>query len=189
MYQNAAVAYPGFVNATSTELISELQPPTSGTQLGGTERHLIRSISVTPTELRASLCSDGWDEFAFTAGNAYLGAGAELVMYTLRMQKAGPSPKAPPSAAQQALIADTSPTPAPAGRTPYSAWLKGPKDDVFNNWIATKWDVSVDPPADCVAWFKREHPGLKFPTGYRVESRPNRPASPPPSTLPGSPGW
>ncbi|HET6758755.1 MAG TPA: hypothetical protein VFH20_05700, partial [Propionibacteriaceae bacterium] len=189
VYQNAEVSYPGFVNATSPELLERLRPSSTGMQLGGTSRHFIRSISATGNELRASLCSDGWDEFVFAPDGSPFGAADELVLHTLEMRKAGPTTNTSSSGSQQALIADDSPTPTNVGRTPYDSWLKGPKDNVFNNWIATKWDVSVDPPSDCIAWFKRNHPGLRFPTGYKVETRPNRPTAPPPPTLPNSPGW
>ncbi|WP_432887932.1 hypothetical protein ACQPYH_06325 [Kribbella sp. CA-245084] len=190
LFQNASVSYPGFTQATSADLLSELMPASDGVQGGGTERLYIRSLVVSGGELRASVCSDGWDESTFTPDGQFFGAQVALALRTLVMRQSGPTtqpPSIPASGAQQALMDDTSP--APIGRTPYASWLKGPRENVFNNWIAISRAVDVTPPADCVAWFKRNHPDLSWPTGYPNDGRPNRPTSAPPPTLPASPGW
>ncbi|GAA1559699.1 hypothetical protein GCM10009804_15660 [Kribbella hippodromi] len=186
LFQGASVSYPGFPQATSADLLGELLPPASGIQKGGTERLHIRSITVAGGELRASVCSDGWDESYFTPDGKFFSAQTTLTLTTLVMRQGGPSKASSPSA-QQALVADA--TPNPVGRTPYSSWLKGPGENVFGNWIAYSREIDAHPPVDCVAWFKRNHPGLKYPTGYPNDARPNRPASAPPPTLPASPGW
>ncbi|GAA2802385.1 hypothetical protein GCM10010522_20150 [Kribbella solani] len=166
----------------------------SSDQAGGTERLLVRSITVTGNELRASLCSDGWDVFYFAADGTYHGEQSELALRTLVMRKSGPVTTPDTSTshtrpAAQELVADTKPSPSLAGRTPYDIWLKGPRDNVFNNWIATSWDVSSRPPNDCVTWFKQNHPTVRYPSDYAYGQRPNHPVSPPPPTLPNDPGW
>lgn len=191
LFQDARVSYPGFADAISADLINELMPAASGSQGGGTQRYLIRSISVSGGELRASLCSDGWDEFIFTSNGSYFDAETELAVRTLVMRKSGPTNSGAAKSMQQALVAghQADPTPTTGGRRPYDTWLKGPTENVFDGWIAYEWDVSTQPPPDCVSWFKRNHPGLSFPTGYPLASRPNRPAVAPAPTLPASPGW
>jgi hypothetical protein len=191
LYQDSRVSYPGFIDATSPELLAGMNGADSDAQGGGTDRYLIRSLSVRGDELRASLCSDGWDEFGFTSDGSFVDSRMELAVRELVMRKTTTSTGIPPAAVlQQSFHTSPSadPTPAP-GRLRYDQWLKGPTKNEFNGWVATGWDVSVTPPADCVAWFKRNHPGLKYPSGYPDDAKPNRPASPPPPTLPASPGW
>jgi hypothetical protein len=191
LYQDARVSYPGFTGATAPELLSRMNAADSPEQSGGTERYLIRSITITGSELRASLCVDGWDEFGFLADGSFLDAQPELNLRSLVMHKGGPTSTVPADATHQALVAvpRAAPSPTLIGREPYGNWLKGPTENVFGGWMAVSWDVSVDPPADCIAWFNRNHPGLRFPTGYTNEARPNRPASAPAPTLAPSPGW
>ncbi|WP_405062855.1 hypothetical protein OG474_14790 [Kribbella sp. NBC_01505] len=85
--------------------------------------------------------------------------------------------------------AEPVPDPNPAKLVSADTWLKGPTTDVFSGWVATSWDGGIDPPAECVAWFKRSHPGINYPTGYDTQNRPNAPKGPPPPTLPAVPGW
>ena len=48
------------------------------TQGGGTDRYLIRTLTVRSGELRASLCSDRWDEFGFNADGSFVDACRRL---------------------------------------------------------------------------------------------------------------
>lgn len=192
LYQDSRVSYPGFTDATSPELLSDMTAADDSDQSGGTNRYLIRSITVQGDELSASLCADGWDEFSFKANGALLDAGTDIALRQLVMHKTDAGNPAPSHAApQQALVAAmrSKPTPTPVGRSPYQTWLKGPTENVFNGWIATGWDINIDPPPDCLAWFKHNHPGLHSPPDYTDDTRPNRPTAPPPPTLPASPGW
>ncbi|TCC37479.1 hypothetical protein E0H75_40800 [Kribbella capetownensis] len=189
LYQDSLVSYPGFADATSPELLSGMTAAANGpAKGGGTDRYLIRTLTVRDGELRASLCSDRWDEFGFDADGSFVDAGTALAVRDLVMRKSNTS-GATPSAAFAQSLTDDQPTPAPVGRLPYDTWLKGPTTNVFGGWIAVAWDVSVTPPSECIAWFKRNHPQLGYPTGYTDDKRPNRPATPPPPTLPASPGW
>jgi hypothetical protein len=187
LYQDSRVSYPGFTEATSPELLSDWTAANDSDQSGGTNRYLIRSITTAGDELHANLCEDGWDEFSFKADGTLFGAGFDITLRQLVMRKkTADDPSPSHSAPQQALIAAT---PTPIGRLPYQDWLKGPTENVFNDWVAVGWTVNTDPPADCLAWFKRNHPGLHSPPDYTDDARPNRPTAPPPPTLPASPGW
>lgn len=189
LYQDSRVSYPGFAAATSAEVLDGMVAANSSSQGGGTERYLVRSLVVQDRELRVSLCSDGWDEFGFRADGSFIDASTELAVRELVMRKPATTSATPSGATAQSLTGDQPTTPVPIGRLPYDKWLKGPTTNVFDGWVAASWSVSVKPPADCVAWFKKNHPGLKYPTGYGFDNRPNRPKSPPPPTLAGSPGW
>ncbi|GAA2810638.1 hypothetical protein [Kribbella solani] len=185
LFQGALVSYPGFPQATSADLLNELMPADDGLQRAGTERLLIRSITVTDGHLNASVCVDGWDGSYFTSAGKFHRAEIALVVQTLDMRKGGPT-TASPARAGQALVADSAPS--PVGGRPYSSWLKGPSDNVFGGWIAYNREFAA-PPADCIAWFKKSHPTIKYPITYANDKRPNRPTSAPPPTLPASPGW
>lgn len=183
LYDSTRDSYPGFPEATSPELLNGMVGADNQLQGGGTDRYLIRSLTVHGNELRASLCYDGWDDFTFDAQGRFAGAGPAVGTNELVMRRGETSPTISGAAFQAA-----DPTPSPAGRVPASSWLKGPTTNVFGGWVATTWEAGQYTP-DCAAWFKRNHPGLKVPTGFTAEERPNRPASPPPPTLPASPGW
>lgn len=189
LYQDSRVSYPGFAAATSPELLSGMTAADDSSQGGGTDRYLIRKFEIRNGELRASLCSDRWDEFGFNADGSFVDAGTELAVRDLVMRKSTSTGATPAAAFAQSLTDDQPTTPAPVGRQPYDKWLKGPTTDVFDGWVATAWDVSVTPPSDCITWFKHNHPQLDYSTGYTDDKRPNRPATPPPPTLPSRPGW
>src|SRR4051794_557841 len=59
---------------------------------GGTERYLIRSLTVRGNELRASLCRDGWDDFDFDSQGRFVDAGAAIATRELVMHKGAASP-------------------------------------------------------------------------------------------------
>jgi hypothetical protein len=183
LYDDTRDSYPGFPEATSAELLNGMVGADSQLRGGGTERYLIRSLTVRGDELRASLCKDGWDEFGFDEQGEFVDASAEITTRELVMHKGTASPTVSPAAYRAA-----DPSPSTAGRVPTATWLKGPTTNVFGGWVTTSWEVG-DYTADCAAWFKHNHPGLNVPTGYTYEERPNRPATPPPPTLPASPGW
>jgi hypothetical protein len=194
LHQDTRVSYPGFKEATATKLFDGLAGADSPNKIGGTDRFLIRSLTVTGSELRVRLCADGWDAFYFNGTDgSYFGGGIELATHELVMRKEGQTQsylRADRSrAGAQMIAADPGPSPNPGGLVPHDNWLKGPATNVFAGWVATSWDGGADTPADCIAWFKRNHPELNYPTGYTAEQRPNRPATPPPPTLPASPGW
>ncbi|GAB3954942.1 hypothetical protein GCM10029976_098310 [Kribbella albertanoniae] len=189
LYQDSRVSYPGFAAATSAELLDGMVAANSSSQGGGTDRYLVRSLVVQNQELRVSLCSDRWDEFGFRADGSFIDAGTELAVRELVMRKPATTSTPPSEATTRSLTGGQPTTPVPVGRLPYSQWLKGPTTNVFDGWVAASWGVSVKPPPDCIAWFKRNHPQLDYPTGYGRDNRPNQPKSPPPPTLPGSPGW
>ena len=191
LYQDTRVSYPGFAEATAKELLDGLVGADDTTKIGGTDRILIRSLTVANDEMRVRLCVDSWDTFYFNGStSAFVGAGFDLSTSELLMRKG--------NAAESVTRGQTSPgateptteaSQNPGHLVPYTSWLKGPTTDVFDGWITTNRDSNADTPPDCVAWFKRNHPGLNYPTGYTAEQRPNRPATPPPPTLPPSPGW
>ncbi|HEY0688807.1 MAG TPA: hypothetical protein VGD71_07165 [Kribbella sp.] len=183
LYDDTGESYPGFPQATSPGLLNGMLGAQSQLRGGGTNRYLIRSLTVRGDELHASLCYDGWDEFGFDAQGNFVDAGLAIGISELIMHKGGASPSASRAAYH---LAD--PSPSSAGRVPAATWLRGPTQDVFDGWVATSWEARNYTP-DCAAWFKRNHPGLDVPTGYTNEERPNRPASPPPPTLQASPGW
>ena len=183
LYDSTRDSYPGFPVATSPELLNGMVGADHELQGGGTDRYLIRSLTVRGNELRASLCYDGWDDFTFDARGRYAGAGEAVGTNELVMHKGAASPTISGAAFHAA-----DPTPSTAGRVPSNTWLKGPTSNVFDGWVATSWEAGQYT-SDCAAWFKRNHPGLEVPTGFTAEERPNRPASPPPPTLPASPGW
>jgi hypothetical protein len=192
LYQDVLVSYPGFEQATAKQLFDGLVGADLAGKIGGTDRVLIRSLTVTGDELRARLCVDTWDTFYFNGDSgSFIGAGFDLSTNELVMRRGAaaesiirnPSPSGEPPAAHPV------PSPNPGRLVPTDSWLKGPTTSVFSGWVATAWDGGIDTPSDCVSWFKRNHPGMKYPTGYTADSRPNRPAAPPPPTLPASPGW
>jgi hypothetical protein len=183
LYDSTRDSYPGFPEATAPALLNGMVGADSQIRGGGTERYLIRSLTVQGNELRASLCRDGWDDFDFDDQGRFVDAGTAIATRELVMHKGTPSPSISGAAFHAA-----DPTPSTAGRVPSSTWLKGPTTNVFGGWVATSWEAGQYT-SDCAAWFKRNHPGLKVPTGFTAEERPNRPASPPPPTLPASPGW
>jgi hypothetical protein len=194
LHQDTRVSYPGFRQATATELFNGLSGADSPNKIGGTDRILIRSLVVTGNELRARFCADSWDTFYFNGTDgSFFGAGIALSTHEFVMRKADASASSSMSAASLSraslTAAQTEPSPNPGRLVPHDTWLKGPTTNVFGGWVATTWEGKADTPPDCIAWFKRSHPGLNYPTGYTAEQRPNRPTAPPPPTLPASPGW
>jgi hypothetical protein len=194
LHQDTRVAYPGFKQATTAKLLDGLSGADLPTKIGGTDRLLIRSLTVTGNELRARFCADGWDSFYFNGTDGtFVGAGFDLATHELVMRKGEQAEsviRADSShLGNQMIAAESDPSPNPGGLVPHDTWLKGPTTNVFAGWVATNWDGRADTPPDCIAWFKRNHPGLNYPTGYTAEERPNRPTAPPPPTLPASPGW
>ncbi|MDX3004818.1 hypothetical protein PWY87_24255 [Kribbella solani] len=191
LFQNIRVSYPGFAEATTQSIMDGLVGADNPTKIGGTDRVLIRSLTVSNDEMRVRFCVVSWDTFYFNGSTGdFVGAGFDLSTSELLMRRG--------AAVGSVIRGKTSPgrtvqPAAPAGNpghlVPSTSWLKGPTTNVFADWVATWRDSDIKTPADCVAWFKRSHPGLNYPTGYTAEKRPNRPAAPPPPTLPASPGW
>lgn len=190
LYQDTRVSYPGFGQATAERIFDGLSGADQQGKIGGTDRIHIRSLTVAGEELRARMCVDTWDSFSLIGTNGEsVGQGIELSTNELVMRRGAsaesiirppdvePGPPAPV------------PEPNPARLVAADTWLKAPTTNVFSGWVATTWDSGINAPSDCVAWFKRNHPGLKYPSGYDTDHRPNRPTAPPPPTLPAVPGW
>jgi hypothetical protein len=133
---------------------------------------------------------DGFDSFDFSGeSGGFIGGGFELETKQLVMQRGAEAESVIRHSEVELGAPEPVPSPNPGRLVAADSWLKGPTTNVFSGWVATTWDIAGEPPADCTAWFERSHRGLKYPSGYDAATRPNRPASPPPPTLPASPGW